>query len=155
MEHGSSVEELVKVLLMRRVISWLMMVVMVLAPCAVAHAASSASHHAPVNLTTSHVEQVAFGDAALSGSHEQKTECLSDDRNPDHSTCSSNCDLLQRVTLQDTSDRVWADFKTIASLQIDSVLALEPQPALWPRPRPPERIQGSKTILRKTARLRL
>ena len=145
---------------MRRAISLLMMVVMVLAPCAAVHAASSASHHAGIMLAFSHVGHESQRSAEPSRSHEQHAECASGGHSPDHNACSSSCDLLQRVTLQKASERASADFKkswiAIGAVALnDASLALELKPAVTCRLRPIGLNQDSRTVLRETARLRL
>ena len=144
---------------MRRAISLLMMVVMVLAPCSVTHAASSTSHHAGTTPASSGVDQAAQFSIAPAGSHKQHTECGSVQHSPERSACSSNCDLLQRVTLQSTGDRAWADVKesliVITGVLTDAVFTLGSEPESPPRFTPVALNQGSKFVLRKTARLRL
>ena len=147
---------------MRSAISLLMMVVMVLAPCAVAHAASVASHDAaPHQLEASLGSAEAHGHrhARPTEPHHKHTFCASDDPGSSHEACSANCDTLQRAANTSTSERSTSDIKPELAVFIGAlsyvVISLNDDLGLNKLLRPVESPSDSKTVLRTTARLRL
>lgn len=143
---------------MKRAISLLLMVVMVLAPCAVAHAANLSGHHGSPTVA-SEFEPSEHMRAVPSGSHEEHGACAASGHGSDQATCSGNCEILQRVTETNAAER------SAAELQVSfTALAIVTKPVLATQghrsdsavsSRPVQTKSDSKTVLRKTARLRL
>lgn len=130
---------------MNRALSILLMVVMVLAPCAVTHAASMKS--APHMMSAS------------DESHGQHADCHSGQQEAGHSVCSGDCDTLQRTTAAGTPERTVSEFNTFYPLLV-FVLNLtlvaqvtESAPDIGSGNSGP--LFDSKTVLRQTARFRL
>lgn len=121
------------------------MVVMVLAPCAVVHAASMKS--------TPHAM------AASSMSHGQHVDCHSSQQDAKHTDCSSDCDTLQRVAEAGAQERSAPDFNAsyfVIVLALTLVATtLDNTPSAKSDYDYEESTSYSKTVLRQTARLRL
>ncbi len=130
---------------MRRALSVLMMVVMVLAPCAVVHAASMKS--APHMI------------GASGHSHSQHVDCHPTKQNAGHSVCSGDCETLQRVAESGTQEHSATDFKiphdpSVLALNF-ALVALKDRASEDVDERYIDSTSDWKTILRRTGRLRL
>ena len=130
---------------MRRALSILLMVVMVLAPCAVVHAASMKS--TPHTVTT------------LGDSHDQHVDCHSGQQDTSHSVCSTDCNTLQRAVERGMPERTVSEFKASYPALVFALnfvlitLVAENAPDIGDGNL--DSISGSKAVLRQTARLRL
>ena len=141
--------------LMRRALSFLMMMVMVIAPCALAHAATVSSHHTAVS-QASDTGAAGHKHAMPSDGHANHAGCADE---TGHAECSGDCDTLQRVSNFSTTERVSAD----AAVVYDAITAVlgcmhvatagRDAPAMAFDDFQPN--SDSKSVLRKTARLRL
>lgn len=143
---------------MRRAVALLMMVAMVLAPCAVAHAATIAAHQG-VLTASNEGSSSEHMHAASEGSQGEQTACPSASHDAGHDTCSGNCESLQRVINTSVSERSTPDFDaSFATLVfglslVAAVSADSSSPILIVSPI--ESNADSQTVLRMTARLRL
>ena len=143
---------------MKRAISLLLTVVMVLAPCAVAHAASLSGHHGSRTVV---LESSSSGHmhAAPARSHEQHGGCAESHHRTGEDECSGNCEVLQRVSGTGVSERsVEHLIVSFAALVIVSNIILDSQSSrsgAAVSSKPVGLNSDSKTVLRKTARLRL
>lgn len=143
---------------MKRAISLLLMVVMVLAPCAVAHAASLSGHHGSP-AAASEAAPSEDMHAAPSGSHDQHGVCAASGHQPGDDTCSGNCEVLQRATDASAGERVATDLKSsyaalafvLSFVHVISTSDTDNGTDFGAA----ESNFDSKTVLRKTARLRL
>ncbi len=153
------VKKLDESFLMRRAISLLMTVVMVLAPCTVVHAGNPASHHGGKALAASDHEQDGIRHAVPRGAHEQASRCDSGDHNPNQDSCSKDCNTLQRVTSQSTVERTSLELETSFAAIVDSLndpLVVHAGNAIRTiKLRPVDLRQDSKSVLHTSARLRL
>lgn len=128
---------------MKRALSILLMVVMVLAPCAVVHAAS--------------MKSVPHVMSPSDESHSQHVDCHSGQQHTSHSVCSGDCDTLQRVAEAGTPERSGTDFKApYVALALNFVFCAQDDTSQADiSNRYVESFSDSKTVLRRTARLRL
>ena len=131
---------------MKRALSILLMVVMVLAPCAVVHAASSGS--------SSHM--------AMSSdlSDTPSVDCHAGKQDAGHTVCSGNCDTLQRLSDAGVTERSSTDLKTsyaslVLALSFALVILDDRDTSTDANLTPLDSISDSKTVLRRTSRLRL
>ncbi len=136
---------------MKRALSILLMVVMVLAPCAVVHAASMKS--------MPHVLSPSDDSHSQAESHSQHVNCHSGQQDTSHSVCSGVCDTLQRVAEAGTPERSGTDFKApyvALVLALNIVFCAQDDESFADiNNRYVESFSDSKTVLRRTARLRL
>jgi len=144
--------------MMKRAISLLLMVVMVLAPCAVAHAASLSGHHGSSTIALE-ISSSGHMHAAPAGPQEQHGGCAASHHHTGEDECSGNCETLQRATSTGAAERS-ADQLIVSSaaLVIASKTILDTQnnhSDTAVASRPAELKSDSKTVLRRTARLRL
>ncbi len=143
---------------MKRAISLLLMVVMVLAPCAVAHAASLSGHHGSSTVATDTAPS-GHMHAAPAESHEQHSGCVASDHHTGEDDCSGNCEILQRATSTGVAERSAEQLiVSFAALVIASKTILDTQDNRSDTPLSGRLVglnSDSKTVLRKTARLRL
>lgn len=141
---------------MRSLISLLMMVVMVLAPCAVAHAATSTFHR---TASPTAVADIGHGHAKSNQSHGQKSGCHSENQTDDRRMCPGDCDTVQRVSQSDVTHRTLAAVATSSAVLIivltDAPLSPVGAGNFVPFGRLADLRLDSKSVLRMTARLRL
>ncbi len=144
---------------MRHAISILMMMVMVLASCAVAHSGSASSHHTNMMPIAedqlSHHKQPIEPKTAVD--HHQN--CSADSEEQDQYHCSNGCCTLQRVTslsglisLQATDEE---PLLSDAILSADSRIIFDSWSNQVVDLRRFDTRKDSKSVLRSTARLRL
>jgi len=130
---------------MRRVLSILLTVIIVLAPCVVVHAASASSD--------THVMD------ASDQSRSQHADCYAGQQGNGHSACPGDCDTTQRTAAASAPERSVSDSKSVypaivfaVSLVLASLID-ESAPGIGT-----DRLVlffDSKSVLRQTARLRL
>jgi len=142
---------------MNRAISLLLMVVMVLAPCAVAHAASLSSHHGSWTVASAAMPS-SQTHAASTESHDPHEICAAS-HHPGEDDCSGNCERLQRVTETAAAERSAAYMLvSFASLVVAANSIRDTRNNLadtFVRRGSVELSSDRTTVLRKTARLRL
>lgn len=143
---------------MKHAICLLLMVVMVLAPCAVAHAASLSSHHGSPTIALE-ISSSEHKHVAPAGSQDQDGGCAASHYHTGEDECSGNCDILQRATSSGVAERSAEQLiLSFVTLVIASNTILDTQDNRSDTAvssRPAELKSDSKTVLRKTARLRL
>jgi hypothetical protein len=132
--------------LMKRALSILLMVVMVLAPCAVVHAASLGS---PSHMTMS---------SDTSGS--QNADCHAGKHDIGHEVCSGNCDTLPPVAKAGAAERSTIDLKAsytslVLVLSFVFVILDDSEASANASLTCLESNSDSKTVLRQISRLRL
>ena len=145
--------------MMKRAISLLLMIVMVLAPCAVAHAVSLAPHHAASLHTKAGAPSSGDLHVAPYESHGQHAACVSGVPERGDNACSGDCETLQRVAKVSVAERTPIDMEVsfaafVFALSV-AVVAVAHDAVPDGQLRPVVSILDSKTVLRKTARLRL
>lgn len=142
--------------MMKRLLSTLLMVVMVLAPCAVAHAVSMKVNHSGPQMSGSMSGQMG---AKPDQSHGQHIVCMAGQHDAGYTACSSNCDTFQRTSATNTLERSAPDVKIeyaalVLALNYLSV-ALDVEAPSVVADLVFEGVSDSKSVLRMTARLRL
>ena len=143
---------------MRRAISLLMMVVMVLAPCAIAHAASTSNHHSEMKQTAGHMLHGMQHKASkdLVHSHPQ---CPTGSKKENQSHCSNDCDTLRRVLSQSTLEAHEFKIEVVYPANIvprrNNNVGNAVRSYRFASLSPIDARRDSKSVLRTTARLRL
>ena len=157
--HANRWEQTVESLLMTRAISLLLTIAMVLAPCAVAHAASMTSHHMVHSSSETEATPSKHRHATPEGSHRRHAECLAGQHDTGHAMCAGECDILQRVSntnaAEHSTTQLQASFAVLALAITYAHVALVDGAAPELRTGDIESISDSRSVLRKTARLRL
>jgi hypothetical protein len=118
---------------------------MVLAPCAVVHAAI--------------MQSAPHAMSASDHSHGQHVDCHAGQNDTDHAVCSGDCDTLQRVASADAPERFAPTFSVsyvalLFALNFAAV-ARDNRSSVKVADESIESDSDSKTVLRRTARLRL
>ncbi len=143
---------------MKHAISLLLMVVMVLAPCAVAHAASLPGHHQSTSVTTE-TAQSGHMHVAPAQSHDQHGGCVAGRHHTDKDDCSGNCEIFRRATTSGMAEHSATSLiVSFAVLVIASEAILDAQNRRSDTGlsgRPVGLNANAQTVLRKSARFRL
>ena len=130
---------------------------MVLAPCAVAHAANASTHHGTMKQSADHTLHGMLH-LESKGLLHQHAQCDSDRQQRDQNHCASDCGTLQRVTSQSLFEAHWPKLEMSFSASIVLGRGSHTAPDVWSQ-RVPELIpvvsrQDAKSVLQSTARLR-
>ena len=158
LEHDKRPSRCSKAWSMRRLISLLMMMVMVLAPCAVVHAANASNHHGPMKQTAGHLLHAVQHVGPNRLLHHQ-SPCPTGSKHQDFSHCSNDCTTLQRLMSQSTHEA--HDLKTepvdlaVVVPLLDNRIVLSAQSRRSARFRLIEPRRDPLSVLHTTARLRL